>query len=630
MSRKIVYGFAKEAEAFVAALQSESLLPDEIVVVPVEAIDFNEVEHLMLSGSLTALKDAIAQCAKRNISLGIVPLPEQKELRYTFDLPVKKEEAIALAMQPSEKGIDLLYCNDTPVLQEAVVGDAPPLDRFESDEKQAGILSRLRLVWRTLQRMRSLRHEPVTVRYGSEAHTRKLSCVGIVALEYRNRTFASHLIDDSFSVADGKSYALFLSPRSLVEYAGYLFKALISRLRGSSLTESVGYLRSESFEIEAQDPMRITIDGTEAGETPVRFRVAQSALRLSVGELFWQRHNDAKESKESVKLDKLPGDEENMSALHRRIPLFRHASETEYAQLLGTLREEARLSGTFMTLLILATLLASLGLFINSASVIIGAMLLAPLMQPIVSLSMGILRQDTMLMRTGAKTIAYGVLATLCTAMFLASILPFERLTPEMQGRLAPTLLDLFVAIVSGIAAAYVKNNEKIASSLAGVAIAVALVPPIAVAGIGLGWGAWHTFAMAFLLFATNLAGIVLSAALTFMVLGFSPWHLAKRGIAVWLPVVLLVSIPLYSAFHAMQQDWRIERELNRLTLQVGTQSVRLGAPHLIHRIGRDALRLEVIADTPLNDVQKRMLKEAIEKRIGKAVDMTVTYRYRL
>ncbi len=630
MPQKIIFGYAKEAEAFVEALQSESLLPDEIAVVPIEEIDFDEAEHLMLSGSLAAMKDAIAQCATRGIGVGIVPMPEQKELRYTFDLPAKKEEAIALAMQPSEKGIDLLFCNDTPVLQEAVVGDAPPLDRFASDEKQAGILSRLRLVWHTLQRMRALRHEPVTVRYGSEAHTRKLSCVGVVALEYRNRTFASRLIDDSFSVMDGKSYALFLAPRSLIEYAGYLFKALVSHLRGSTLTESVGYLRSESFEIEAQNPMRVTVDGAEIGETPVRFRVARSALRLSVGEGFWQRHSDAKESKESVKLDKLPGDEENMDALHRRIPLFRHASESEYAQLLGMLREEARLSGTFMALLILATLLASLGLFIDSASVIIGAMLLAPLMQPIVSLSMGILRQDTMLMRTGAKTIAYGVLATLFTAALLALLLPFERLTPEMQGRLAPTLLDLFVAIVSGIAAAYVKNNEKIASSLAGVAIAVALVPPIAVAGIGLGWGAWHIFAMAFLLFATNLAGIVLSAALTFMVLGFSPWHLAKRGIAVWLPVVLLVSIPLYSAFHTMQQDWRIERELNRLMLQVGTQTVRLDAPHLIHRIGRDALRLDVVADAPLNDAQKQALKAAIEKRIGKAVDITVTYRYRL
>lgn len=76
-----------------------------------------------------------------------------------------------------------------------------------------------------------------------------------------------------------------------------------------------------------------------------------------------------------------------------------------------------------------------------------------------------------------------------------------------MAGRLSPTILDLFIAMVSG-AASYVKSDEKILGSIAGVAIAVALVPPIAVAGIGLGWADWHMFSTAFLLFITNLVGI--------------------------------------------------------------------------------------------------------------------------
>jgi uncharacterized hydrophobic protein (TIGR00271 family) len=283
-----------------------------------------------------------------------------------------------------------------------------------------------------------------------------------------------------------------------------------------------------------------------------------------------------------------------------------------------------------MVLLVLATLIATFGLFINSSSVIIGAMLLAPLMQPIVSLSMGVLRQDSALELNGAKTIFWGVFAVLLTASTIATFTPIERLTSEMLGRLSPTILDLFVAIISGVAAAYVKSNEKILSSLAGVAIAVALVPPIAVAGIGLGWGDWHMFIMAFLLFITNLVGIVLAAAFTFMVLGFSPLKIAKKGILIWFLIVALVAIPLYGAFKQMEEDTKIQRILSKLSFSLKEHDVTLTHIQLIHKPLIDEIRCEVIATGILSSKEKKILKEAILKSIGKKVEVVVTFRYKL
>lgn len=119
-----------------------------------------------------------------------------------------------------------------------------------------------------------------------------------------------------------------------------------------------------------------------------------------------------------------------------------------------------------------------------------------------------------------------------------------------MEGRLSPTLLDLAVAIISGIAGAYSKSHKEIMQSLAGVAVAVALVPPLSVAGIGIGRGDIEFFLQAFLLFSTNLIGITLAAAITFRVLGYSPLVYAKRGMSIVILLSVIISVPLYISYY--------------------------------------------------------------------------------
>jgi len=158
----------------------------------------------------------------------------------------------------------------------------------------------------------------------------------------------------------------------------------------------------------------------------------------------------------------------------------------------------------------------------------------------------------------------------------------------------------------------------------------VALVPPIAVAGIGLGWSDWHMFIMAFLLFITNLVGIVLAAAFTFMMLGFSPLRVAKKGILTWLMIVSLVFIPLYSAFTQMQEDTRTQRLLSNLSFNVGEHDIKLTHVQLMHKPKNDEIRCEVISTGILKKEEKVLLKETIQKSLGKEVEVIVTFRYRL
>jgi len=627
----IYYIYSDDKEAFLEEVRPY-LKHREIHYLPFSKLGelhVDDVSHILSTGCLDELKMLMGIAHQNDIPLGIIPTPEQKELKKTFALSSKIEEAVALALKVSEKKIDLLYCNGEIVLQEVVVGDAPPLDSFDSTLNGKTYLDRIRIFWRTLSRVKSLKHTQMKIIDAKENEIR-LSAVGIVAIEYNNNTFAAKLIASQLSANDGKLTAVILSPTSIVQYMGYLFKSLVSHITPRTLPESVGYIRSSRLTIEPEEAMDVLIDSTQKQTTPVELEVSPKALALSVGESFWKKQGTNTSVKDSIKIDHLPSDEESAKYLGAAIPLFSHASKAQYASLFRSLREESRVSQNFMVLLVLATMIATFGLFINSSSVIIGAMLLAPLMQPIVSLSMGVLRQDEDLLVHGTKTIFIGVFAVLVTAALIALSIPIERLTSEMAGRLSPTILDLFVAIVSGAAAAYAKSNEKILGSLAGVAIAVALVPPIAVAGIGLGWGDWSMFSTAFLLFVTNLVGIVLAAAFTFAMLGFSPLHLAKKGIVTWLLIVALVAVPLYASFAKMEEDIRVQKTLANLAFSVGEHEVKLTHIELIHRAKTDEIRCEVISSGILNKNEKARLKEAILKSIDKVAEVIVTFRYRL
>ena len=628
----IIYIYSEEDHDFVEKNKVLDLWPPDITYMPfskLDMIDPEKISHLLVTGFVKEIKHVMRLAYEYDIPLGIVPTPKQKELKRTFELPSKIEDAVTLALTPAEKKLDLLFCNDKIVLQEVVIGNAPPLDHFDTVLKGKTFFDRIKLFWMTLGKVRKLKHTQMKIKDAKENEF-TLSAVGIVGVEYNNATFAAKLLSSKLSADDGRLLAVILSPSSTLQYMGYLFKSLVSYITPKTLPDSVGYISSSEIFIEPKKTLSVNIDSSENAQTPVYLKVVQEVLALSVGEKFWERQNSTQNTKDSIKIDHLPSDKESTEYLSEAIPLFTHASQEQYTTLFRNLREEGKINSVYITLLILSTMIATFGLFINSSSVVIGAMLLAPLMQPIISLSMGVLRQDSGLEINGAKSIFWGVLAVIFTAAVIAAFTPIDRLTSEMAGRLSPTILDLFVAIVSGVAAAYVKNNEKILGSLAGVAIAVALVPPLAVAGIGLGWTDWDMFIMAFLLFTTNLVGIVLAASLTFVFLGFSPLHIAKKGLLTWLMIVLLVAIPLYSSFEKMKEDIAIQKTLSNLAFNVGTHDVKLTHIELIHRTKTDEIRCEVIASGILSKTEKELLKEAILKSIGKEADVIVTFRYRL
>lgn len=207
----------------------------------------------------------------------------------------------------------------------------------------------------------------------------------------------------------------------------------------------------------------------------------------------------------------------------------------------------------YYIMMVLAALLASLGLLQGSTAVVIGAMLVAPLMGPLVGAGLALVQGNILLVRRSFSVSVMGIVLGLGIAVMLGLANTGFEPTMEVEARGRPDLFDLFIALASGMVAAYAQGRPNVSGTLAGVAIAAALMPPLAVVGIAV--TTWHfdIAANASVLLMTNLVAIVIGAALTFRLLGVrargseedaSPaW--ARRALAGLMMIALILAAPL-------------------------------------------------------------------------------------
>ncbi len=200
----------------------------------------------------------------------------------------------------------------------------------------------------------------------------------------------------------------------------------------------------------------------------------------------------------------------------------------------------------------LSALIASFGLLENSSAVVIGAMLVSPLMQPIIGLAAAIVGLNARRQLVAIGLILLAVCESVGLASLVAWIVPVFQavtITPEILLRTGPGILDLGIAFAAGAAGAYVTVRRRAVIALPGAAIAVALMPPLAAFGILLERGNGKLAGGAFLLFATNLFGIILASALVLSIRRLS-LHTSKRAgsraaLVIPLAVAAVVAYPL-------------------------------------------------------------------------------------
>ena len=314
----------------------------------------------------------------------------------------------------------------------------------------------------------------------------------------------------------------------------------------------------------------------------------------------------------------------------------------------------------FFLLLICSAVIATLGLISNSTAVVIGAMIVAPLMNPILSLAFGLSIADNKLVKRSAITVVIGVATVISTAWLFASVFGASEVNREIAARTAPNLIDLVIAVAAAIAGAFTLTRDRLSNSIAGVAIAVALVPPLCVSGIGLGLGPEMVAVFgrgtvagltnqvsegSFLLFLANLIGITVASLLVFMVQGYGSLRRAWRNLLVWLGLLGLLCIPLSSALHDFSVRQAINSQFAGFKAGLIQQGHRSGtSPETLQRIkllysnvrvANNMANIDIVLNVPeqlmgtiatqLDTVQKNMIRRAKDDFGIKEVEINIS-----
>lgn len=285
--------------------------------------------------------------------------------------------------------------------------------------------------------------------------------------------------------------------------------------------------------------------------------------------------------------------------------------------------KNGRLSYPLVFLTLASCAIATLGLLLNSVAVIIGAMLIAPLMGPIVLFGFSIAHTNTAMAARGGLALLIGVAGALATAIVIVKLAPFIPPTPEILARTSPNLFDLLIAVFSGLAAGYAIIRGQ-SGVVVGVAIATALMPPLAVVGYGIATAEPEIFKGAALLFLTNMLAIAFSVAFMALWYGLGRLHAPKE--LLWKTVaagavLALLSLPLARTLKdSVRETWRakqVESVMREAAAPTGTTLDRLEL-----RTGEDGETLvHAVLLTPRYDPELApALEQAMAQRLNKPV----------
>ena len=287
-------------------------------------------------------------------------------------------------------------------------------------------------------------------------------------------------------------------------------------------------------------------------------------------------------------------------------------------KLVERVQRSSRWDFDFILLICLSTVIAAGGLIQDSAAVVIGAMLVAPLMTPLLGAGLAMVQGNPVLFRNTLFTVLRGFLVAFAVAIVVVIVAGWfvpVHLTDELRARGQPTPLDILVAMVGGIAAAYASGRPNLLSALPGVAIAAALVPPIATSGISLWLGDFGLSFRSALLFVTNIVAIILGTALAFRATGirgvhqhgtFDRWSLSAAGVL----LVLMIALGVFESMQPSANDGTSMKEVVNRIAKRDTWTCKSTAWENID--GERYLAVQINSNSGMNEQQLNEIRENI------------------
>lgn len=282
---------------------------------------------------------------------------------------------------------------------------------------------------------------------------------------------------------------------------------------------------------------------------------------------------------------------------------------------------------SFFVMLSLSGVISTLGLLAGSTATVIGAMIIAPLMGPIIGMAYALAISNRRLLKRATLTLLTGTIATIVSATAITWLVGLRTLNPEIVARTQPTLIDLGVALAAGAAGAFAKSRRHVADSFPGVAIAVALVPPLSVIGIGIALVDLEVLTGAVLLFLTNLTAIIFSGILICLWQRYGSLARAQSGLTASLVVLGILGIPLGFSLNNVLINANVRQQVSRIIQDQLSAFDQAEVSSLTVRSQPDQflIRMELLAaPNSISEGQIQAVHQQISEELQTDVDLQV------
>lgn len=288
--------------------------------------------------------------------------------------------------------------------------------------------------------------------------------------------------------------------------------------------------------------------------------------------------------------------------------------------IIENVRKGAELKGANLWVLIFAIVIASIGLNVNSTAVIIGAMLISPLMGPLIAIGLGLSINDFDLIKKAVKNLSFALLASLLASTLYFLITPLDQAQTEILARTSPTIFDVFIALAGGLAGMVATTRKVKGNVIPGVAIATALMPPLCTAGFGIASGNLNYFFGAFYLFLINCVFIFLGSFFIARAMKFNKKYFVDKILElkirnyIYAMIALTVLPSSYLAYDMIDKSIT-ERKINEfLTNEISNQGLVIIEKKILSEEGVINIEVSAVGANITED-----FKKAINTKFQKA-----------
>ena len=307
--------------------------------------------------------------------------------------------------------------------------------------------------------------------------------------------------------------------------------------------------------------------------------------------------------------------------LHRYINLDSDKDEEE--NIVASITRNINFKGSNLWTLTFAIIIASVGLNVNSTAVVIGAMLISPLMGPIIGVGLGIGINDLDLVKRSAYNVLITVIISVVTSALYFAITPLHGANSELLARTTPTIWDVLIAFSGGMAGIVANTRKEKSTVIPGVAIATALMPPLCTAGFGIATGNLYFFLGAIYLFFINSVFICVA---TFLVIRFLKFHRRefknperKKRMTRYLLLVVFVTLTpsVWLAYRIVQKALFENNANNYIKHEIGFTNTQVVSKNLVYDRTHPKIELLMIGaildSVQIDTLQNRLVKYGLD-----------------